>query len=91
MIGNIRLKLESAKEVVHHLEIAKDSRVLTPHEETLWQLMKLKTQGLSSLQRTVAMLLWLWEGDRSMRFFHAHGDSRYRKNHVRTLVHKGGY
>lgn len=50
-IGNIRIQLEIAKEVIHRLEMAMDRRPLTAHEEDLRKKLKLKALGLSSLQR----------------------------------------
>jgi hypothetical protein len=45
--------------VVHHLEIARDTRWLALHEKTLRQHLKLKALGLSLLQHTIA-----WQGSR---------------------------
>jgi hypothetical protein len=43
------------------------------------QLVNLKFLGLTSLQRSIARqeakLLWLREGDTSMKFFHVHANS----------------
>jgi hypothetical protein len=62
-IGNVRLQLVIAQEVVLRLEQARESRPLTSHEETLRCRMKLKSLGLASLQRTIgrqeSRLLWL--------------------------------
>jgi hypothetical protein len=53
-IGNIRVQLKVAKEVMAKLEAARDHRQLAEHEEDLRCEMKLKTWGLSSLERTIA-------------------------------------
>jgi hypothetical protein len=53
-IGNIRMQLEVAKEVLVNLEAAQDSRQLSVLEESLCCEMKLKTLELPSLQRTIA-------------------------------------
>jgi hypothetical protein len=53
-IGSIWMQLELAREVLHQLEIARDHRLLAPHEDKLQGSMKLKTLGLSSLQRMIA-------------------------------------
>jgi hypothetical protein len=64
--------LEVAKELFHRLEMARDRRMLDVHEEFLRQKLKLKSLGLSSLQRTIerheSRLLWLKEGDASTNF-----------------------
>jgi hypothetical protein len=81
-IGNIRLQLEVAKEVLFCLEQARDLRPLAPHEEALRQLVKLKSLVLTSLQRSMARqesrLLWLQVGDASTKFFDAHANSHQR-------------
>jgi hypothetical protein len=53
-VGNVRMQLEIAREVVHRLEIARDRHTLAPHEEDLRKLLKGKALGLASLQRTIA-------------------------------------
>jgi hypothetical protein len=92
-VGNIRIELEVAKEIVLCLEMACDRRVLSSHEELLRQEFKLKSLGLSSLQRTIARqescLLWLSEGDAPMKFFHVHANARWRKKFIRLLEHEG--
>jgi hypothetical protein len=81
-IGSDRMQLEIGKELLHQLEMARDQRVLAPHEESLRQLVKLKSLGLmshrSSIARQEARLLWSREGDASTTFFHAHTNSRRR-------------
>jgi hypothetical protein len=79
-IGNIRLQLTMAQEVVLRLECTRDRLQLVLHEEALRHRLKLKSHGLSSLQRTItrheSRLLWLSEGDPPTRFFHVHANSR---------------
>jgi hypothetical protein len=55
-VGNFKYRLGLAREILHRLEMAQDSRVLSPDE--LWLLRKLKHQCLvlASLERTVARL-----------------------------------
>jgi hypothetical protein len=92
-IGSVRLQLKITKEVLHQLEKVRYQRVLAPHEESLHQLVKLKCLSLSLLQHSItrqeARLLRIREGDASMKFFHAHDDSRQRRNHIRLLVGNG--
>jgi hypothetical protein len=79
-----------AKEVLHQLESVRDVRSLAVHEENLRQLAKLKTLGLSLLQRNIARqelrFLWLREGDTSTKFFHAHANIRRCKKHIHNLL-----
>jgi hypothetical protein len=73
-VGNIKIQLGLAREILHRLEMAQDSRVLSPDE--LWLLRKLKQQCLvlASLERTVARLRsrvqYLKDGDANTSFFH---------------------
>jgi hypothetical protein len=55
-VGNIKLQLEMAKEILHRLEVARDSRELSDSEEWLRKKLKLHCLGLSSLERTIARL-----------------------------------
>jgi hypothetical protein len=79
LIGNIRVQLEVAKEVVAKLEVTWDSHQVVAHEESLYSEMKLKSLRLSSLQRTIvrqeSQLLWLSDGDAPTKFFHVHASA----------------
>ena len=81
MVGNIRLQLDIAKEILHCLEIARDNRALSPGEEWFRKKLKHLCLGLASLERTIARLrsriLYLKEGDANTSFFHQ--QARYRK------------
>jgi len=73
-IGNIKAQLELAREILHRLEIERDSRALSEREELLRKKLKLHCLGLASLARTIARLhsriLYLQEGDANTVFFH---------------------
>jgi hypothetical protein len=77
-IGNVRTQLAIAKEVVLHLEAARDNRQLASHEEDLWRLLKMKSLCLASLQRTIvrqeSRILWLHKGDAPTKFFHIYAN-----------------
>jgi hypothetical protein len=92
-LGNVRMQLEIAKEVVHRLEMVHDHRTLAPHEEELRKLLKGKALGLALLQRSIARqearAHWLSEGDASTRFFHSYTNSRKRRNHIHELEKDG--
>lgn len=79
-VGNIKLQLEMAKEILHRLEIARDSRSLYNREEWLRKKLKLHCLGLASMERTIARLrsriLYLKEGDANTSF---HQQARFRK------------
>jgi hypothetical protein len=82
-----------AKEVLHQLEMARDRQELVVHEEDMRCTMKLKTLGLSSLQRTIVRheshILWLSEGDAPTKFFHVHASKRSKSKFIRSLDHSG--
>jgi hypothetical protein len=55
-VGHVASQLELAKELLHQLEIAQDSRVLSSTELWLWNNLKKHCLALSSLSRTIARL-----------------------------------
>lgn len=93
-IGNIKMQFLVASEVILRLEMAMDSRPLSPQERGLRALLKRKLLGLASLERTIARqrsrLLWLKEGDTNTHFFHASARHRRRKNFITSLESVGG-
>jgi len=72
-VGNVKLQLEIAKEILHRLEVARDSRDLSEREENFRKKLKLHCLGLASFERTIARLrsriLYLREGDANTSFF----------------------
>jgi hypothetical protein len=80
-VGNVKFQLVVAKEILHRLEIARDSRNLSDGEEWLRRKLKLHCLGLASLERTIARMRsrvkYLKEGDANTGFFHQH--ARYQK------------
>jgi hypothetical protein len=80
-VGNIKRQLLMAKEILHRLEIARDSRSLSPQEEWLRQRLKHHSLALVSIERTIARLrsrlLWMKEGDANTDYFHQ--QAKYRK------------
>jgi len=81
--------LQFAKEILHQLEIATDSRALAVQEEWLRRKLKCHLLGLSSLERTMARLRsrlnWLKEGDANTSYFQHHARYRKKKNFVAKL------
>ena len=88
-IGNIKTQLELAKEILHRLEIERDLRALSDHEEWLRKKLKLHCLGLASLERTIARLrsrvLYIQEGDANTVFFHQQARFRKKKNFIAKL------
>jgi hypothetical protein len=83
-VGNVKFQLVVAKEILHRLEIARDSRNLSDGEEWLRRKLKLHCLGLASLERTIARMRsrvkYLKEGDANTGFFHQHARYQKKKN-----------
>ena len=79
-IGNVKLQIAIALEVIKQLDIAMETRALSDAERALRKCLKKKLLGLSSLERTIARqrsrLLQLREGDRNTRLFHQQASHR---------------
>lgn len=92
-IGNVKLQISIAMEVILWLDVASESRPLTHAEHELRKTLKRKLLGLCSLERTIARqrsrLLYLKEGDASTKFFHRHARQRQRRNII-TSIKKDG-
>lgn len=92
-IGNIRLQISIAMEVITRLDVVSESRALSDQEHGLRKLLKKKLLGLCSLERTMARqrsrLLHLREGDANTAFFQRHARHRQRKNIITILQHNG--
>jgi hypothetical protein len=90
-ISSVRVQLAIANEIILQLVAARDRRPLAPHEEGLHKEMKLKSLGLSSLQRSIARqesrLLWLSDGDVLTKFFRMHPNVRGHRKVIRSLEH----
>ncbi|WVZ85170.1 LOW QUALITY PROTEIN: hypothetical protein U9M48_032120 [Paspalum notatum var. saurae] len=85
-VGNVKSQLAIAKEILHQLEIARDSRALSHGEEWLRKKLKLHCLGLASLEQTIARLrsrvLYIKEGDANTSYFHQHAHYRKKKNFI---------
>lgn len=81
------------KELILHLGVAMESRLLSNAEHTFRAELKLKALGLASLGHTIARqrsrVLYLQEGDANTRFFHTQAHHRHRSNHMVALAHAG--
>lgn len=91
-VGHIKTQLGLTREILHRLEIAQDSRVLTADENWLCCELKRHSLVLSSLERTVARLRCLIqfhkEGDANTTFFHSQARFRKRKNYISKVVYE---
>lgn len=92
-VGSVRLQLATARVVVVELDVAQESRALSPAEIDLRRDLKRTSLGLASLSRTIArqtsQMRFLDEGDANTRFFHLQVCHRNRKNRIPTIQHEG--
>ena len=92
-IGNVKLQILVALEVIKQLDVAMETRTLSDAERALRKCLKKKLLGLSSLERTIvrqrSRLLQLREGDGNTRLFHQQASYRQRKNVIRSVKHNG--
>lgn len=88
-IGNVRLQLILAKELILRYDRAQETRALSDEEQEFRKQLKVLCLSLASLERTIARhrsrMLPLREGDASTKFFHLHATYRRRKNHIISL------
>jgi hypothetical protein len=72
-VGCVKLQLMTAREVVLRLDIAMESRQLSPDERRLQAHLKHAYLGLATLERTMARqrakIAWLKEGDANTALF----------------------
>ena len=92
-IGNTRLQIALAMEIISRLDVAAEFRVLSNQEHGLCKLLKRKLLGLCSLERMIAKqrsrLLHLKVGDANTAFFQRHARHRQRKNSITVIQHNG--
>jgi hypothetical protein len=85
-IGNNKLQILIANELILRLDAAMEVRPLSVEERGLRRLLKRKLLELASLERTIARhrsrIHWLSEGDACTKFFHLHANHRRRKNFI---------
>jgi exonuclease III len=88
-VGSVKLQLMTARVIVYRLDVAMESRQLSPDERALRAMLKRTYLGLASLERTMAWqhakVRWLAEGDANTAFFHQHAAYRRQKNVIRSL------
>lgn len=78
-----------AKEILHRLEMARDIRALSWHEEWLRRRIKHHSLALASWEGTMACvksgLCWLKDGDSNTSYFHHHARYRKKNNFITRL------
>ena len=85
-MGCIKRQLQYAKEIIHQLEIASDSKALSSMEEWFRCKLKCHALGLASLEHTMARMRsrlgWIKEGDTNTSYFQQHARYCKRKNFI---------
>ena len=88
-VGNVRLQLAIAKEIVFRFDCAQENRTLAPHEVALRHKAKLNCLGLASLQRSIirqrSRITYLTKGDANTKFFHLQACHMSRKNYIESV------
>jgi hypothetical protein len=70
-----------AREIIHQLEIAQDSRPLSNQEKWLYNQL---------IARSRSRISWLGEGDANTALFHLHARHQKRKNFISSLISDDG-
>jgi hypothetical protein len=93
-VGHVQSQWWLAKEVLHQLEIAQDSRALAENEDWLKNTLKKHCLALSSLRRTIARLRsrisWIKDGDANTALFHAQAKFRKGKKFISKIIDDDG-
>lgn len=94
LFGDARLQLHMVTEVILRLDIAQETRELTPQELKLRRDLKARVLGLAAVERArrrqCSRITWLREGDATTRFFHLKANARRWKKLISRLVKADG-
>lgn len=89
-IGHVKIQHSIAREILHRLEIAQDSRPLNVYEDWLRGTAKRHCLVMASLDRTIARLRsrvrFLKDGDANTALFHSQAGFRKKKNFIPKLM-----
>ena len=93
-IGNTRLQLAIAKEILLQLEMAQESRPLSIPELQLRKRLKARSTGLAVIEKSCirqrSRLTYIRSGDANTKLFHMKANARRRKNYIHCLQEDGG-
>jgi endonuclease/exonuclease/phosphatase family metal-dependent hydrolase len=93
-IGNTRLQLAIAKEIILQLELAQESRTLTAEELDLRRRLKIRSTGLAVIEksrmRQRSRLTYIHCGDANTKLFHLKANAHRRKNYIQCLQSQDG-
>jgi exonuclease III len=95
LFSNAKIQLHMALQVIYHLDLAMESRQLSPEERDIRARLKRRVIGLASLERSRkkqrARINNLCHGDANTKFFHRKVNCRRRKNFILKLRHNNGW
>ena len=95
LFAQSKIQLHMALEVIIHLDLAQEQRVLSPDERDLQKRLKRKAIGLAVLEKAHkcqnSRITNLKEGDANTRYFHLRVNHRRRKNFIHCLKHNNGW
>jgi hypothetical protein len=88
-VGNVRDQILMANEVILRLDVAQESRQLSPDELHLRRGLKKRVLGLASSERTIARqrarVAGLRDGDTNSQYYRILASKRRRRNHITSL------
>jgi len=88
-VGDTKLQLALAKEILLQLEVAQESRALSPEELDLRRRLKIRSTGLAAIEkariRQRSRLTYIRAGDANTKFFHMRASARRTKNYIHCL------
>ena len=95
LFSNLKVQFHMALEVILRLDIAQESRYLSPEEIDLRKRLKRRVVGLAVLEkarkRQTSRITNIKEGDANTKFFHLRINRRRRKNFIHRLRHNAGW
>jgi hypothetical protein len=87
-IGDIRMQIAAAKEIILRLDQAEEARPLSDEEQDMRRQIKCNYLGLLSIQKTKlrqrSRLTWIRLGDANTKLFHSRANGRRRKVHIQS-------
>jgi hypothetical protein len=95
LFSKAKVEFHMANEIILRLDIAQESRALSPQERDLRARLKRRILGLAVLERSrkhqSSRVRCLKEGDANTRYFHLRINGRRRKNIIHRLKNGNGW
>ena len=95
LFSKAKVHLHAALLVILRLDIAQESRLLSPEERDLRARLKRRVISLAVLEKArkkqCARIANIKEGDANTKFFHRRVNARRRKNHIHRIMNDQGW